>query len=109
MRSDSRTPRGFRLPMRKIPWSRDGIGEYPCPVCGKAWSPWVGSLLPCHGRCLLTEELQEALLDEDATLKTQADRRGVTYSVVMSAMRAARRRREKKATCARARRLEEET
>lgn len=83
----------MRIPLREEPWQSPEIGPRPCPVCGELWRPWVGSFLPCHARCLFTDEEQDALLEENATRAAQARRLGVTVSVIQAALSAARRRR----------------
>jgi hypothetical protein len=63
-----------------------------CPVCKEYWMPWAGSRLPCHGKCLFTEEAQDELLDDPRTEQQIARDLGVTNSVVRAARGAARKR-----------------
>jgi len=85
----------FRIPLRDQPWPY-GEGRLPttkCPICGDIWIPWAGSMLPCHARCLLTDDAQDRLLDEADTVLNQANKLGVSPSVVRASIFAARRRR----------------
>lgn len=84
----------FRLPLRETPWQ--GFDKFTtCPVCGGPWRPWEGSLLPCHAKCLLTEEAQDDLADEvGVTQADQAKRLGVSVAVIRASVDAALRRRK---------------
>lgn len=87
----------FRLPLLTEPRPPGPHSPRPCPVCGQGWQPWPGSYLPCHGRCLPTEEAQDALLDEQGVTEAeQARRLGVSVAVVRSSIFAARRRRARR-------------
>jgi hypothetical protein len=44
------------MKLRDKPWPPGPHGPRPCPVCGRVWWPWAGSLLPCHARCLFTSD-----------------------------------------------------
>lgn len=84
----------LRMPLRAEPWPPGPHPFRPCPVCGVAWRPWCGSLLPCHGKCLLEPDDQDALLDEiGVTEHQQARRLGLTVSVIRANIADARRRR----------------
>lgn len=76
----------FRLPLRDTPW---GTGEpvRPCPVCGKGWSPWCGSRLPCHARCLLADEGAIQLYEEPLTITQQMAKYDLSPSVVRASIR----------------------
>lgn len=92
----------FRLPLRDEPWPVGDNGWHTCPVCGRPWRPWAGSLLPCHGKCLLTERAQDDLLDYAVDESTEplariAERLGLTLAVVRSSIIAAKRRRRARA------------
>ena len=52
----------YRLPLRDEPWGA-GVPYQDCPVCGEHWRPWCGSHLPCHAKCLLTDEAAEIVRD----------------------------------------------
>lgn len=84
----------MRMPLRSEPWPPGAHAPRECPVCWDYWRPWAGSYLPCHGRCLFTEDEQDALLDEDRTAKAQAQDHGVTQSVIRAALGAAMKRRK---------------
>jgi len=69
-------------------------GKRTCPVCMEYWMPWAGSRLPCHGKCLFSEEAQADLLDDNRTEQELARLLGVTGSVIRAARGAARKRRD---------------
>lgn len=79
----------FRLPLRETPWPPGKHEARPCPICGKGWIPWAFSMLPCHGRCLLTDEACLDLLDAKETQAASAKRLGVSVAVVRASMRRA--------------------
>lgn len=77
--------------MLLTPWGRFEPTR-PCPICGQPWSPWVGSRLPCHARCLLDDEAKLALMDliatdPRATLTAVAEAMGISISALRSALR----------------------
>ena len=80
------------LPLREEPWPAGPHPFRPCPICGVAWRPWAFSRLPCHARCILSPEDQDALLAENVTERIQAERLGVSTSVIRSNLAAARKR-----------------
>ena len=83
------------MPLRAEPWPRGAHGKRPCSVCGRAWIPWAGSYLPCHGRCLFTDEARAAIIADPRTEKEIALDLGVTVSVVRGVRRAGERRERK--------------
>lgn len=86
-------PGPFRLPLRKEPWANFG-GWTVCPVCLTLWRPWRGSYLPCHAKCLLTDEAQDELADELGVGQAeQAERLGVTVAVIRASIAASLKRR----------------
>ena len=82
----------MRLPMLLDPRPMGSQLSRTCPICNEYWMPWAGSRLPCHGKCLFTEEAQEALLDDNRTEQELARVVGVSGSVIRAARGAARRR-----------------
>jgi len=77
----------FRLARRWEPWAHEHCTPRPCPVCGKWWKPWPGSVLPCHGRCLWTEAAAVALIRDPRTQIQLARDLGVSISVVRAGYR----------------------
>jgi len=51
----------MNLPMRDEPWPVGQHQSRPCPICGKSWTPWAGSKLPCHAACLFTPQERQAI------------------------------------------------
>jgi hypothetical protein len=89
----------FVIPLRAEPWPHAAHPKRPCAVCGELWWPWVGSYLPCHGRCLFTDEARAAIIADPRTeneIALDLDL-GVTVSVVRGVRRAAERRERKAA------------
>jgi hypothetical protein len=76
----------MRIPLRDEPWPPGLNGPIPCPVCGKPWWPWAGSVLPCHGRCLFTDEEELAIVADPRTFREIAGELGVTTSVIRSVL-----------------------
>ena len=84
----------LRMPLRAEPWTAGPHPFRPCPVCGVTWRPWFSSRLPCHAKCLLEPEDQDALCDELGTTKNQqAKRLGLTVAVFRASIAEALRRR----------------
>ncbi len=79
--------RYLNLPLKETPWP-NGNAVTTCPICGDKWKPAIGSFLPCHARCLLTEETAEKVVrlrenpDRTDTLKSIAEHLKVPLSVV---------------------------
>ena len=84
----------MRLALLTEPWPKGKNPRIDCPVCGEWWIPWAGSYLPCHGRCIFTEEEQDALYASPLTQLALTEKHGVTVSVIQSAIGTARRRKE---------------
>lgn len=81
----------LRMPLRD-PWPLGKHESRPCPVCGESWIPWPGSRLPCHGRCLLTDEGIELVhnawkTDPTASAQVIADRFQIPRAVVLTTLR----------------------
>ena len=77
----------FRLPLRDKPWPLGLHEPRGCPVCGGYWKPWAGSRLPCHARCLFTDDAR-AVVRSDPRCDAEIARH---YGVTMSVVRAVRR------------------
>lgn len=88
------------MELRKEPWPALEEGYYhpsmPCPVCGQLFRPWAGSYLPCHARCLMTEEEQDAMLYSNKSNKQLSQELGVTLSVIRASINQARQRADKR-------------
>lgn len=76
----------LRLPLLDEP---RGPGPHPqieCPICSGPWQPWAGSRLPCHTKCLLTDEGVSACLhhfrESNGSVQSIADKMGVTVAVI---------------------------
>jgi hypothetical protein len=79
----------MRLPFLTKPWPQGRHEVRPCPVCGKPWWPWAGSLLPCHARCLFAPEELRAVQTDTRPAKEVAAAYGITVQMVRSARRRA--------------------
>lgn len=83
----------FRLPLLLEPRAMGKHPSRPCAVCGELWRPWAGSRLPCHARCLFTDEGRRELLAlfRDETVlggyAALAKHFGVSASVIRSVLR----------------------
>ncbi len=82
----------MRMQLRAEPWPMGAHPPRPCPVCGEPWRPWALSRLPCHGKCLFTEEEQDKILADPRTQKEVAAALGVTVCTIRAAEGAAHRR-----------------
>lgn len=74
-----------RLQLREKPWPPGK--KRTCPVCKKPWWPWAGSYLPCHSKCLFTEQEQADIKAHTGTIQQIAAEYGVTVSVIISVTR----------------------
>lgn len=82
----------MRLPLLAEPRPTGSQEPKTCPICNEYWMPWAGSFLPCHGKCLFTEEAQDDLLAINRTEQTLAKETGVSGSVIRAARGVAKRR-----------------
>lgn len=73
------------LPMRTEAWAQGSHEARPCPICKQPWSPWPGSFLPCHSRCLFTADVRRALVKDPRIDRNLAAAVGVTVSVIRAA------------------------
>lgn len=79
----------MRMQLRAKPWP---MGAHPprlCPVCEEPWHPWAMSRLPCHARCLFTEQEQDAILNDSRRLVDIAAALRVSINTVRAAERMA--------------------
>lgn len=74
----------FRIPLLETPRPKGMHEEILCPICGKKWKPWAGSRLPCHSRCLFTEDAVKAIRASPKANSVIAKSLGVSYSVIQS-------------------------
>ena len=78
-----------RIPLRTDPWPIGAHAPRPCPICGKHWRPWAGSVLPCHARCLFDADGVRAILEHPGTNAAAARAYGLTDGVLRSLRRRA--------------------
>jgi len=76
--------------MRTKPWEPGDHDPRPCPVCGETWFPWVGSLLPCHSRCLFEPHEIEAIRADKRPNDVIAAEYGVSVHVLYGIQRRGR-------------------
>jgi len=85
------TESSFRLPLRAEPWGPGYHWTRPCPVCGEPWAPCAGSLLPCHGGCLLNDRARADLVrrfrNETTPMRLIAEELGVSVGVLSRTLR----------------------
>lgn len=70
------------LPLRKVPWPRGDQEQRSCPVCKMPWTPWAGSRLFCHARCLFSELDRQLMRSDIRTDKEIAKELGVSRAVI---------------------------
>ncbi len=71
-------PAMMRMTILTEPWPEGGK-PIECPVCGESWRPWRNSYLPCHGRCLWTDEGAIEIYRSPLSCKELCEMLGVTY------------------------------
>jgi len=74
--------KAFAIPLRSEPWPKGKHEARPCPVCGRSWTPWADSRLPCHGKCLFSPADREILKTDPRTDAELARHYGVTPSII---------------------------
>ncbi len=78
---DART-RYFTLPLLDLPWPIGRQPTRPCPICNETWQPTGGSRLPCHGKCLWTEEGAVFIANDPRIEAKLVDELGVNRSML---------------------------
>lgn len=78
----------LRMPLAD-PWPAGIHWGRPCAICGETWRPWAHSRLPCHAKCLLTDEGVELVRawwesDRGSVIELRERLGGVTHSVVQA-------------------------
>lgn len=79
----------FTMPLLARPL--EDLSPRLCPVCGKFWRPWSGSLLPCHARCLWTQPAAVALVYDTRPITVLAQDVGVSIATVRAGIRQGKR------------------
>lgn len=82
-------PAMMRVHLRDEPWDRQG-GWTTCPLCGEPWRPWARSLLPCHAKCIWTDEGALVLLRSPLSMRELSEMLGVTSSIVRAGIKQGR-------------------
>lgn len=76
------------MPMRAQPWPKGGGHPWQlCPVCKQKWRPWAGSLLPCHAKCIWTEQGAVSLFNDSRTETQLEAALGLTRSIIRAGRR----------------------
>lgn len=64
-----------------------------CPKCGEPWTPWAGTALESHAKCHFAPEVQDEIMREwqnpATTLRSLAEKYGVTWSVIRASIHVA--------------------
>ena len=80
----------LRMQLREEPWPAGTHTYRPCPICGNPWRPFAFSYLPCHAKCVFTDEavdLLRAHYDDPTTrMGDFADDFGVTPGVIRATL-----------------------